>query len=201
MSTFGRSHGSLPKIGSSARLLAAIVLSAGSVCGCWTQPQIPEHAPGEPGVIAQGLRSTLTRTGVVVQAVDAARHTITLVDPQERTTLTYDVDSTIERAAARHLGQGVKVTLIAQLTVYVRGPDQSAPPGLADSPAITAKVAAVDPSYRLLTVQLPGGRRETFKLPLGVDAGSLHSGDDVIIRPDQVVALSSDRTLIGQRND
>jgi hypothetical protein len=183
---------SAPKVRSSVLLVAAIVLCAASLCGCWTPPQIPDRAPGEPRVIARGLRCATNRADLVVQAVDSARHTVTLLDPQARTTGTYDVDRRIERAAGLHLGQPVKVTLIEQLTVYVRGLDQSAPAGLANSTAIAARVAAVDPSYRLLTVQLRGGRQETFKLPLNVETGSMHAGDDVAIRPDQVVTLSND---------
>jgi hypothetical protein len=201
MSGFGRSHGGLPKMRSRALFVAAMVLGATGLCGCWTPPRIPDRAPGEPGVVAQGLRAATTRTDLVVQAVDSVRHTVTLLDPRERTTVTYSVDPKVGRAAALHLGQRVKVTLIARLTVYVRGPDQSAPPGTPNSPATAAKVAAVDASYRLLTVQLRGGLRETFKLPLEVETGSMHSGDDVAILPDQVMTLSSHRSVLGLRND
>jgi hypothetical protein len=201
MSTFGRSHGGLPKICSGARFVAAIVLGASSLCGCWTPPRIPDRAAGEPRVIAQGLRAVTTRTDRVVRAVDPARHTVALFDPEDRTTVTYDVEPTIGRAAAAHLGQRVKVILIVRLTVYVGGEAQGAQAAPPISDVIAAKVAAVDPSYRLLTVQLRGGRRETFKLPLGAQVAAMQSGDDVAIHPEQVVTLGLHGSLLGVRND
>src|SRR5579871_6498977 len=116
MSSFGRGYGGL-KVRPSVMLMAAIIFGATSLAGCWTPPRIPDRAPDKPGVIAQAVPAVTTRTDLVVQAVDPVRHEITLLDSQDRTTVTYGVDPKIERAAAAHLNQRVKVTLVAQLTV------------------------------------------------------------------------------------
>jgi hypothetical protein len=50
-----------------------------------------------------------------------------------------------------------------------------------------ARVLLVDPSYRLLTVQYPNGRMETFKIRLHTRIGDIEAGDAVTIRPAEVV--------------
>jgi hypothetical protein len=50
-------------------------------------------------------------------------------------------------------------------------------------------VLAVDPSYRLLTVQYPHGGTQTFKLALHTSMRGMEAGDSVAIRRVEVVTL------------
>lgn len=50
-----------------------------------------------------------------------------------------------------------------------------------------ARVLVVDPSYRLLTVQYPSGRTETFKIRLRTRINDIEPGDAVTIHPVGVV--------------
>lgn len=52
-----------------------------------------------------------------------------------------------------------------------------------------ARVLAVDPSYRVLTVRYPSGRTQTFKLRLHSPTGGIQAGDSVAIRPMEVIKL------------
>ena len=54
--------------------------------------------------------------------------------------------------------------------------------GAAETIRANAKVLRVDPSYRLLSLQYPDGRAETFKVGLDVKLLEMQPGDDVVVR-------------------
>lgn len=84
-------------------------------------------------------------------------------------------------------GDKVQPTIAEDLAVYVSGDGPSQ--GAYESGAAHAKVLSVDASYRLLTVEHPDGRQETFKVAREVRLGQMEAGDDVAIQPREIVAL------------
>ncbi|MBV8181181.1 MAG: hypothetical protein JO045_20750 [Mycobacterium sp.] len=91
-------------------------------------------------------------------------------------------------------GDKVEATMAQELTVYVlkngQLPVAGGPPRAVKS---DARVLMVDPSYRLLTLQYPNGRNETFKVGLDVKLLEMEAGDDVVIRTIEAVALEVEK--------
>jgi hypothetical protein len=87
-------------------------------------------------------------------------------------------------------GDKVQVTVAEQLTICVSN-DGSLGEGSDGAATIEtrAKVLRVDPSYRLLTLQHPDGRLETFKVGLDARLSQMKAGDDVVIRGVETVAF------------
>lgn len=71
------------------------------------------------------------------------------------------------------------------LTVYVPPANDVAMRGRSPD----ARVLIVDRSYRLLTVQYPSGRTETFKIRLRTPMNGIEAGDAVAIRPVKAIEL------------
>jgi len=76
-------------------------------------------------------------------------------------------------------GDQIRPKLKERLTVYI------APPPESESKRVTgsddSRVLLVDPSYRLLTVQYPNGRTDTFKVSLNTRLKDMEPGDSVAI--------------------
>jgi hypothetical protein len=53
----------------------------------------------------------------------------------------------------------------------------------------TARILALDPSYRVLTLQNPDGQTEDFKVGLEVRLGEMQAGDQVLIQAPEIVSL------------
>jgi hypothetical protein len=88
---------------------------------------------------------------------------------------------------ARIIQKAIRVTaaraVTQELTVYISRDGRL--PGSDSMPAeaAKAKVLLVDRSYRLLSLQYPDGRTQTFKVGLDVKLAQMQPGDDVMIQP------------------
>jgi len=58
---------------------------------------------------------------------------------------------------------------------------------------VTAKVIAVDPSYRLVKVAYEDGKKKEFKTPLGLSLKDVKKGDDVLLRISNNMAIRVDK--------
>ncbi len=85
-------------------------------------------------------------------------------------------------------GDEVRATIKEVLTVYV-APLTGGPDAAARSRYPEARVLAVDPSYRVLTVQYPSGATETFKIGLHTQMRGMKPGESVEIRSVEVTRL------------
>ena len=167
-------------------LVAALLLA-----GCWTAPSADVRPPGPPRLIQKGIVVRSEVRSAVVQSVDPGTRRVVMQVPGNTGTEIYRAGPNVSDLG--HLTPGARVTawVAEELTVYV-SPDGRLPGNDSTTPAGTqAKVLSVDPSYRLLTLQHPDGRMQTFKVGLEVELKQMQSGDAVMIQsPREIVSLS-----------
>lgn len=184
-------------------LLAAALSTALSLAGCWTAPVATVQPEGEARLIQKGA-VVLSLRPVLVRSVDRGAHLIFMQAPGDAEVRPYKTslgDSELARLEAnlaasdfaRILAGNKALAMVSEeLTIYVSRDGLSPDIGRMDTALVAhAKVLAVDPSYRLLTLQHPDGRRETLKVGREMKLRQMQAGDDVIIRPLQVVSLST----------
>jgi hypothetical protein len=161
-----------------------------ALSGCWTPPVATVRPKGQPRLIEDSIVVESVRNPATVESVDPSARTIVVLTPGERATSTLRVGPRVSNFDRIKSGDEVEATITEQLAVYVSRAGEV--PGVSEishTVAATAKVVSVDSSYRLLTLQHPNGRNETFKLPLDVKLKEMEAGDDVLISPLEAVAL------------
>ena len=158
-------------------LLAGIGLL---LAGCWVPPSADVRPHGKPGVIESGIAVGRTVESARIASVDRATRTLTLGAPGIPLS-TYKVEPGVLDWGEIENGDRVRATIEEDVTVYVARARRRRTPH--------ARVLAVDPSYRLLTVQYPNGGTETFKVGLHTQMHAIEAGDSVVIRPVEVIEL------------
>jgi len=169
-----------------------LALAALSLHGCWTAPVANVQPAGEPRLIQDGIQVQSVKDAAVVESVDTSARTIVLLSSGERGASTYKVSPDVSDLERIKAGDHVKATVTQQLAVYVLREGQL--PGAGGTPetiASNAKVLTVDPSYRLLQVQYPSGKNETFKVALDVKLKEMAAGDDVVIKSGEVLRIKT----------
>jgi translation initiation factor IF-1 len=163
-------------------LLSGVI--ALSLTGCWTPPNANVQPKGEPRLIQSGIPVESVKDHVTVEFVDATQRVINL-KLSDGTTVSCKVAGKVSNLEKIQSGDPVKVTLAEELAVYVlrdgKLGDQSIP--------FNAKVQKVDPSYRLLTLQYPGGQTEELKPGLDTKLLAMAPGDDVAVKVIEVKAI------------
>jgi len=149
------------------------------LAGCWTPPVATVQPKGPPRLIQKGILVESPMRAATVQSAEPRERTIVLQAAGEASSRIYRADRKISGLDRIIPGATVQVSFLEELTICV---------GATQAP--TAKVLAVDPSYRLLTLQYPDGRNETLKVGLDVKLGLMQAGDDVTIQRLEVVALA-----------
>ena len=146
----------------------------------------------------------ITKTAKVT-AVDPAKRTVTLVNP-DGITNTYELGKNVRNFDQIKVGDEVKVTLLESVAVTVSKssvpPDagarslvavapKGAMPGviMAKTRQITAKIVSVDTQARTVTVEGPGGGMPTIKIGPNVKLDELQKGDDVTLRVTDALAI------------
>lgn len=164
-----------------------LVSLAAFLSGCWAPPSADVHPGGLPGVVAGGIEVERVASSARVESVDRVAGTLTLSEPGIPVTVSR-IGRTVRHRDDIRAGDEVRATIKEILTVYVAsptgGPDMAVRRGYPD-----ARVLVVDPSYRLLSVQYPGGATETFKVGLHSPMRGVEPGDSVAIRPEEVTHL------------
>ena len=148
--------------------------------------------------------SAITKTAKVT-AVDPAKRTVTLVNP-DGITNTYELGKKVRNFDQIKVGDEVKATLLEAVAVAVSKssapPDASgrdlvavAPKGampgviMARTRQISAKIVSVDPQARTVTVEGPAGGTPTIRVGPKVNMNELQKGDDVTLRVTDALAL------------
>jgi len=148
--------------------------------------------------------SAITKTAKVT-AVDPAKRTVTLVNP-DGITNTYELGKKVRNFDQIKVGDEVKATLLEAVAVAVSKssapPDASgrdlvavapkgAKPGviMAKTRQISAKIVSVDPQARTVTVEGPAGGTPTIRVGPNVNMNELQKGDDVTLRVTDALAL------------
>jgi Cu/Ag efflux protein CusF len=172
-------------------VVVGLPLLALTLTGCWTPPNANVQPAGKPGLIQGGIPVEVIQYPVTVQAIDPDQRTITLKHGDD-STKTFNVDATVNNLDQVKVGDVVKVTVKAELSVYIL--DHGRLPNVdgtsrPKSINFNAKVLTVDPSYRLLTLQFTNGRNLTIKAGLNVRLEKMAPGDDVVMRSNEVTAI------------
>lgn len=183
-------------------LNAAVLFTATSLTGCWTAPVTTVQPEGEARLIQKGV-AVLSLRPAVVRSVDRRARMIVMQAPGDSEARPYKTslgEAELARLEASLVGSDfariisgnqVLATVLEELTIYVSRDGLSPDVDTDDVLVARAKVLAVDPSYRLLTLQHPDGRQETFKVGREIKLGQMQAGDDVMIRTLQVISLSA----------
>jgi hypothetical protein len=170
------------------------VVAVVALAGCWTVPVANVQPLGEPRLIQESIAVRSVKEHAVVQSVDADQRTIVLEMRGQKGTAAYSVGPAVTGLKQIKPGDTVEATVAEELAVYIlREGELPGPNGTFRRVASDAKVLLVDPSYRLLTLQYPDGRDETFKVGLDVRLGEMAPGDDVVIRPREVLDLRPEK--------
>jgi hypothetical protein len=163
-------------------LAAALTLTA-----CWTAPTADVQPKGEPRLIQGGIVVDSVKDPATVKSVDIGTRTVVVRAPADTAEIAYKVSPRVSNLERIKAGDRVQATVAEELTVYVAKNGRL--PGADGPETANAKVLMVDPSYRLLKLQYPDGRTETFKVGLDVRLPQMEAGDDVAIRDLEAVDL------------
>src|SRR4026209_44229 len=148
--------------------------------------------------------SAITKTAKVT-AVDPAKRTVTLVNP-DGITNSYELGKSVRNFDQIKVGDEVKATLLEAVAVAVSKtnapPDASgsdlvavAPKGampgviMAKTRQISAKIVSVDPQARTVTVEGPAGGTPTIRAGPNGNMDGLPKGDDGKLRVTDAFAL------------
>ena len=170
--------------------IAGLAVATLALAGCWTAPVASVQPKDEPRLIQGAIAVELLTSVAIVRSVDAAARSVVLFTPGDPAAVTYRVGREVRNLGAIKVGDAVQAAIAEELAVYVlRDGRLPAPGGVPQVITTDARVLFVDSSYRLLRLQFPNGRTETFKVNRHVRLDQMAVGDDVVVRPVEVVAL------------
>jgi Cu/Ag efflux protein CusF len=173
-------------------MAAMVTAFALTLTGCWTPPNANVQPAGKPGLIQGGIPVEVIQEPVTVESLDAGKHTITLKHT-DGTSKTFTVEPAVQNLDQVKVGDTIKATVKAELAIYILengrlpNPDGTTRPKTIN---FNAKVLTVDPSYRLLTLQVSNGYTMTIKAGLDVLLEKMAPGDDVVMRSNEVTAIT-----------
>jgi len=186
-------------------LLALCLVVVISASVAWAQtPAAPKaEAPArKPGVVV----ADVTRITATVEAVDQAKHTVTLKGWQGRT-VTLTVPPEAKNFDQIKVGDKVKTKYVDAVAIFVRKAND--PPNAAETQAVavaprgqkplaaaintvevSANVEKIDYQRRLITLKGPEGNVRTLKVdPRVKRLNEIKAGDDIVLRRTEAVAL------------
>jgi len=186
-----------PGFAKQAAVAALMAACAACLGGCSTAPTaappLNGQARGQTRLIMEGVAVQSVRDALVVRSVDGATRTVIAMDPENHTETAYRAGPDVSNLDRIRPGDRIRATVAQRLTVLA-GPGSGR---VADEGAYCvdadARVLAVEPSYRLLTLQYPDGHRETFKVGIDVRLTRMAPGDGVLIRTVDTLALQVQR--------
>ena len=163
--------------------VATILLS-----GCWTAPNANLRPKGEPRVIEDSIEVETFMPPMRVESIDRVNRTA-VVSSRGAAPIQMRIAPGVRNWDDVRPGDQIRPKLKEQLTVYVAPQLGSGSKGVTGS-SDDSRVLLIDPSYRLLTVQYPNGRTDTFKVSLNTRLKDMEPGDSVAIKLIEVVELS-----------
>src|SRR5204862_3124232 len=187
-------------------VMATIPAPMLAVAGYAEDPSASPYSEADArGAIEVGA---ITKTAKVT-AVDAAKRTVTLVNP-DGITNTYELGQNVRNFDQIKVGDEVKATLLEAVAVAVSksntAPDtggrdavavapKGAMPGviMAKTRQISVKIVSVDPQARTVTVEGPMGGKPTIKVGPDVNLNELQNGADVTLRVTDALAIRVDK--------
>ena len=165
-----------------ARSAAALLITGCALTACWTPPVANVQPKSEPRLIQSAIPVVSVKDAATVQAIDLEKRSITLRFAQG-SVATIESGSTVSNFSKVRAGDTVRATVVQELSVYVlRDGRLPRGDGTAESINSDARILMIEPSYRLLTLQYPNRKAETFKVGLEAKLTEMEPGDDVTIR-------------------
>ena len=172
---------------SSPRPKAALVAVTMLVSSCWTAPNANLRPQGEPRVIEDSIEVEFSMLPMRVESIDRAKR-ILVASSREARTIEMKIAPGVRDLQDVHPGDQIRPTVREKLTVYVAPLPERGESGVTGGPR-ASRVLVIDPSYRLLAVQYPDGRTETFKVGLNTRLKDMEPGDSVAVNTFEVVDL------------
>jgi hypothetical protein len=179
----------LPAVVQRRASAALLVVAAMALTGCWTAPVASVQPKGEPRLIQDGIAVEALKSPAIVRSVDATARRIVLFTPDDSAAVSYPVGPEVRKLDRIKVGDRVRAKIAEELAVYVLRDGRLGPGGVPEAIASNARVLSVDPSYRLLTLQFPNGHTATLKVHQRVRLDEMGAGDEVVIRPVEILAL------------
>ena len=189
---------------SCVRTRFAILVLIGLVLGLFPSCSKKDKDKSKDGGTGSITVISMTRMATV-QAIDPAKHTVTLKTP-DGLTKTFKVSEDVTNFDQIKVNDQVRATLIESIAVFVRKvgtpPDvregatvalapKGARPGivLADTVEVTSKIMAVDLQNRTITIKEVTGKPKTLKVGPQVNLTNFMRGDDVVVQTTEALAI------------
>jgi hypothetical protein len=157
------------------------------VSGCWIPPNANLRPKGETPVIEDSVEVEVSMSPLRVESVDTTKR-IVVASSRETGTIEMTVAPEVRNLEGVHPGDQICPKVREKLTVFVAPQSERGYSGVTGGPR-ASRVLVVDPSYRLLAVQYPDGRTNTFKVGLSTRMKDMEPGDSVAVNTFEVVDL------------
>ena len=172
-----------------AALLPAILLTS---TGCTTASKANVQPMGKPGLIQGRIPVDIIQEPVTVASIDSGRRLLTLKH-NDGSTKTFNVSPGVRNFDQVKVGDTLSATVKAELSVYIL--DHGRLPGANGTSRpktrnFNAQVIKVDQDHRLLTLRFINDRTMTIKAGPDVLLEKMAPGDDVVIRSNEVTAIT-----------
>ena len=171
------------RLGPKVCLVAVTMLMS----SCWTAPNANLRPKGEPRVIEDSIVVEISMPPMRVESIDRVKR-ILVASPRDASTIEMTIAPGVRNLEDVHAGDQIRPKVRENLTVYVAPQPERVDGGKTGGPR-ASRVLVIDPSYRLLAVQYPDGRTNTFKVGLNTRLKDMEPGDSVAVNTFEAVDL------------
>ena len=172
---------------SSPRPKLSLVAITMLMSSCWTAPNANLRPKGEPRVIEDSIEVEVSMRPMRVESIDRVKR-ILVASSTEAPTIEMKIAPRVGNLEDVHPGDQIRPKVREKLTVYVAPQPERGGSGVTGGPHVS-RVLVIDPSYRLLAVQYPDGRTDTFKVGLDTRLKDMEPGDSVAVNTFEAVDL------------
>jgi hypothetical protein len=166
---------------------ASLVAVTMLVSGCWAAPNANLRPKGEPRVIEDAIEVEISMPPMRVESIDRVKRVV-VASSRTAATIEMNVAPGVRNLEDVRPGDQIRPKVREKLTVFVAPQPQSGDGGVTGGPR-ARRVLVIDPRYRLLTVQYPDGRTDTFKVGLNTRLKDMEPGDSVEVNAIEAVDL------------
>jgi hypothetical protein len=138
-------------------------------------------------VIEDSIEVEISMPPMRVESIDKVKR-ILVASSRDASTIEMTIAPGVRNLEDVHAGDQIRPTIRGNLTVYVAPQPERGDGGMTGGPR-ASRVLVIDPSYRLLAVQYPDGRTDTFKVGLNTRLKDMEPGDSVAVNTFEAVDL------------
>lgn len=162
-----------------------------AIQGCWHPPTANTEPSGVPRLIESAVGVESTWSPVIVRAINSDKRYLELLAPGELRPIRSAAHLDHALLERLQVGDTLRAILQRELTIFVSADRTLQLPGAGRLIVGGARVLAVDPSYRVLTLEFSDGRQEVYKVNRVARLSQVEPGDDVAFRTIDVIELRS----------